>query len=318
MQIIKTNKLCDFFKVNQINVFIASASFENRCFALIDGLQNLEFNKSIVCRTIDFDPKIIENSKLFLQKLKTDNSLIIDLKIGDPTFSFLQLVENIVPLFSGESKKIALDITTFTHEGLLIIFRILVAHKREGDHLFFCYNGAKEYSHNETEQENKWLTKGVREVRSVIGFPGYSNPSLKNHLIILFGFERERTIRLIEEYEYDVVSLAFGDKQKSIQSSHQQINEDRHREIIGLYSSAQKFNISLTNPEITKQEILNYVSKFEGYNVVLAPMNNKLSTIGAGLASLENPNIQLCYMQANQYNLEGYSEAGDDFYIWSI
>lgn len=318
MQVINTRGLSNFFKENEINVFIASASFENRCFALIDSLQNLEVSQSIVCRTIDFDPKIIENSKLFVEKLKADNPITVDLKIGDPTFSFLQLVENIVPLFTGELKKIALDITTFTHEGLLIIFRILLAHKRKGDHIFFCYNGAKEYSHNETEQDNKWLTKGVREVRSIIGFPGYSNPSLKNHLIVLFGFERERTIRLIEEYEYDIVSLAFGDKQKSIKPNHQQINEDRHGEILALYSSAQKFNISLTDPEITKREILEYVSKFDGYNVVLAPMNNKLSTIGAGLASLENPNIQLCYLQANQYNLDGYSEAGDDFYIWSV
>jgi hypothetical protein len=47
-------------------------------------------------------------------------------------------------------------------------------------------------------------------------------------------------------------------------------------------------------------------------------MNNKISTLGAGLAAFENPNIQLTYVQANQYNLVGYSEAGDDFIFWKF
>lgn len=318
MEIIKENQLSDFFLQKDINIFISSSSFEDRCFAIANKISSINLHHNIVCRVIDFDNKIIDNSELLIKKVISKESKIIDLKISDPVFTFLELTKSLIPLFSDEPKQIAIDITTFTHEGLLIIFRILMDHKRECDKLYFCYNGAKTYSGNEDERDNKWLTKGVKDVRSIIGYPGYSDPSNKNHLIILFGFERERTIRLIDEFEYDIVSLAFAKEEDSVHSDHQKINEERHNEILSLNSNASIFNITLTDPIKAKNEILDYVSKFENHNVVLAPMNNKVSTIGAGLAALENKSIQLCYLQANQYNTAGYSEPGDDFYISEI
>lgn len=316
----KINKvdLKQFFGEKKINVCISSASFEKRCFALADSINAYKVDHSIVCRIIDFDTKVVEMSNLLSDKITSKEKTTIDLKIGDPAFSYLELTRSISPIFTGQSKSVAIDITTFTHECLLIVVKILYNLKRSIDQLFFCYNGAKEYSCNEKERNDKWLTKGIKEVRSIIGYPGYSDPSLKNHLIVLFGFERERTMRLIEEFDYNQVSLAFGEKSQSIHSDHQEINEERHSEILKLLSNSKKFNISLTDPSITEKQILDYVTKFDGCNIVLAPMNNKLSTIGAGLAAIENPNIQLCYLQANRYNIEGYSSAGDDFYIWSM
>lgn len=318
MEVIKESQLNDFFHQKKINIFISSSSFEDRCFAIANKISDINVKFNVVCRVIDFDSKIIENSELLIKKVNSKESIIIDLKISDPVFTFLKLAKSLISFFSDEPKQIAIDITTFTHEGLLIIFRILMNNKRECDKLYFCYNGASTYSCNEEERDNKWLTKGVKDVRSIIGYPGYSDPSNKNHLIILFGFERERTIRLIDEFEYDFVSLAFAKKEGSVSSEHQLINEERHNEILSLYSNASIFNITLTDPIKAKNEILNYVSKFENHNIVLAPMNNKISTLGAGLAALENKSIQLCYLQANQYNLVGYSKSGEDFYISEI
>ncbi|MDP2644327.1 MAG: hypothetical protein Q8P24_05265, partial [Desulfobacterales bacterium] len=42
-------------------------------------------------------------------------------------------------------------------------------------------------------------------------------------------------------------------------------------------------------------------------DVTVAPMNTKLSTVGAALASFENSEIQVCYAQADYYNYHGYS-----------
>jgi hypothetical protein len=47
-------------------------------------------------------------------------------------------------------------------------------------------------------------------------------------------------------------------------------------------------------------------------------LNNKISTIGAGLAAIENESIQLTYAKPAIYNVEGYSKANDDIYIFDL
>ena len=47
-------------------------------------------------------------------------------------------------------------------------------------------------------------------------------------------------------------------------------------------------------------------------------MNNKVSTIAAGLYALENKNVQLCYAEPVEYNTEGYSESADYCFIMPL
>ena len=306
--------------IDSYDTFMVSSSFEDRCLAVSNHINQQFFDRSLIFRNVDFENKIIENSNLIKQKLfNIKNSEFIDLKINDPKYTFLNINKKIHEVFKGGYKNCLIDITTFTHESLLMLLRALIKHKRNKDKITFIYNSAKDYSYREQNKEKKWLTKGVKDTRSIIGYPGYFDPSQKSHLVILFGFERERTIRLIDEFEYDYVSLAYADQQDSISKTHQQINEERHNEILKLYSNAKQFKISLKNPIETKIQILSYIEQSFSNgkeNIVLAPMNNKLSTIGAGLAAVENPDIQLCYLQPNSYNIESYSIPNDEYYIW--
>lgn len=315
MKVIDKDNLFDFLIDKNVNVFIGSSSFEKRCFAVANNLGEAHFERSIIYRVTDLDRRILDNSRIFSMKISSDKTDLVDLSINDPVISFRNILSSLDGLFIGDEKRIAIDITTFTHEGLLMFLKVLYDKKRVGDEIFLCYNCADKYSKNEEIKEEKWLTKGIKQVRSIIGYPGFTDPSSANHLMILFGFERDRTIRLINEFESAEVSLAFGNKENVGNSVHQEMNEERHKQILELFSNSNLFTISLTDPIVTKGEILDYVAKHEEQNIVIAPMNNKISTIGAGLAAIENPNIQLSYLQPNRYNLEGYSEAGDSFFI---
>lgn len=51
---------------------------------------------------------------------------------------------------------------------------------------------------------------------------------------------------------------------------------------------------------------MEHVENHNKYNTIIAPMNNKISTIAAGLASIENTDIQLCYASVKLYNKAGY------------
>lgn len=316
LTISEMNSTIDSYK---INYFISSASFEERCISIASIMKDVALDNSIIFGTIDFDKRIIDNRQSMLDLLTNSTKKeAIDLLIGDPVHSFIAMIEACATLFIDDPKVLLFDITTFTHEYLLMLFRVLMERRRREDKILLTYVGAKSYSDNADNDVDKWLTKGVRGLRSIIGYPGYSDPSKKNHLIILVGFEVERTIKLIEEFEFDVVSLAFGTKDDSITVQNQKLNFERYSEIFNLYSHSLKFEISLTNPELVKNTLLTYISEFKDYNIVIAPMNNKISTIGAGLAAIENKEIQLFYLQANIYNTEAYSKVGDNYYLLEV
>ncbi len=307
---------------NKVDVFICSSSFEERCLSISRAIAPYASSSKIVFYVDDLNENINDNINDNADKLYSilgDDSCCVPIKINNPAKSLISMSSALDDvLLENKQQNFIIDITTFTHEGLLILFK-LIRHKiKENDKIFMCYNGAKDYSYNEPIPEKKWLSKGVKSVRSILGYPGLSDPSMKNHLIVLFGFERERTKRLIDIFEYDLVSLAFGSRETSIAHEHQKINELRHDELLELYPNAKKFEISLIDPLQTQSQILEHVKSFPGYNTVIAPMNNKISSIGAALAAIGQPEIQLCYVTANQYNFEGYSQASEDGYCLEV
>ncbi len=314
---IPLNKLAEFIQ-NKIDVFICSSSFEERCLSIPQEASKLGIPLNLIFCVTDLESKIEQNAKKLASTLGEQSSEIA-IQIDNPAQTLKIMSEALNKAVTDDKQQCFLvDITTFTHEGLLMLLKLLQLKKKDNDKLFLCYNGAKDYSYNESIPEEKWLTKGVKSVRSILGYPGLLDPSKKNHIVILFGFEGERTRRLIDIFEFDLISLAFGSKEASISDSHQQLNETRHKELLKFYPDAKNFEISLIDAGQTKSQLLEYLKGFSEYNTVIAPMNNKISSIGAGLAAIEKPEIQLCYVTANQYNFEGYSQPSEDCYLFEV
>ena len=123
------------------------------------------------------------------------------------------------------------------------------------------------------------------KLRTIMGYSGFINPSLKTLLIVLFGFEVERTLRVIDIFDPDTVAIGVASETYSIADEHYQINKMRHNDLKLILPQINDFYISLVNPSETANQILAEISKYQNYNVVIAPMNNKFSTIGAALAA---------------------------------
>lgn len=307
MKPIKLNAIEAHF--GEIDLFISAISFESRCLSLINSINAnkiktiwFTYNKNEQEFYLDNIESAMRNREAELIEFSTDNPLVTAKSLIQRLNS-IDKVENVV-----------LDISTFTHEGLLIIFKYLNIYKEKILNLSLAYVGAAKYSINESNDDDKWLSKGTKTIRSIIGYPGVINPANKNHLIILFGFEIERTQQLIESFEFDIVSIGIGPEGDSIDSEHYNINRKRHIELLEQYPFAETFEFSLTNPFQTKKEIEKQISKYEKFNVVITPLNNKMSTIGVALAALENPKVQVCYVRAHEYNYKGYSEPSDNCY----
>jgi hypothetical protein len=303
--------------LDKSDLFLCSASFEERCFAIPAKFKNGQHYSLIFYSENEYG-KIIDNS-LELEKLFIERSMRVSLNTNSPYENGIK-INSVLDgeLSKGSFSRIFIDTTTFTHETLLVIFRLLCFKKEKFKELHILYVGAEKYSTSESEPSKKWLSAGISSIRTVLGYPGVLSPARENHLIVLCGFESERTKSLIESMQFETISLAFGGKGKSIDPGHQEINYTRHCRLMDYYQNANDFEISLIDPFETKKELEAQIKKFPLHNVVLAPMNNKLSTIGAALVSVDNPKAQIIYAKPIEYNVLGYSEPREDCYYYQI
>lgn len=311
---IKSHEITKYIP-EEVDLFLCSVSYEVRCKIIPTSISKVT-KEAIIFRNkaepFSTGEKQKEENIQCLKSIFGSNTSTIEISKSDPFLLSNRFQTYLQERLSQQLQTIVVDITTFTHEALLIIFKILCHLKIKLDNkVFLIYNYAKEYSYNIKDEREKWLSKGIKDVRTILGYPGKPKPLNQIHLIVLVGFEAERALKLIEEYEPSVLSLGLvKEDEKSIMLSP--INKMIYTNLLSIYPDVHKFNFSYTDPIRTKDVILKQAQEFSDYNVVIAPMNNKISTIGVGLAAIENPAIQLCYSSARLYNTEGYSSPSNE------
>lgn len=226
-----------------------------------------------------------------------------------------QLTPQLVLTLEKPESQIVIDITSLSHELLVIILGIL--NELNGlERTTLIYVGAKAYSTN-TPSNAMWLSRGVKEVRSILGFPGTMLPSKKLHLIVLTGFEVERASEVISRYEPASISIGLGAKMQSISEIHHSKNKEFFDGIANFVASqdygtneVSNFLFSCVSPFQTKSQIIAHIEELGGFshrNFVICPLNTKLSTVGVVLAALDHPELQICYAEPDEYNSSGYA-----------
>lgn len=291
-------------------VFICSSSFEKRCLSVANQVDPGLVSQAIICENVDMHD-VIEKNDAFLRERFGDKAVHVPLRTDNPLQSADSIQKALAAYHSGDPKKFLVDITTFTHEGLLILLNLLRQHAKPKDTALFAYNPAGEYAAG-MKQEEKWLSTGIAEIRSVLGYPGRLRPSRKCHLIVLVGYEVERAGMLIDAYEPAIISLGMGAPEESVNKDLYVLNRMFHERLKDRLKNVSEFHFSCVDPYAAMESIANQARAFEDHNVVLAPMNTKISSLGAAMAAFSDENIQMCYAQAQQYNFERYSIPGSD------
>lgn len=294
--------------------FICCASFEDRGFVVASALDPAKLKSVVVLSNQPAPIKSIEINT-YLLSLFPGIAIGVDTKIGQPLYTLDQFHSIVIPAIKSTTKKALIDVTTFTHEHLLMLLYFLKSENLM-EKVTFAYTGAQDYSLN-VQLEEIWLTKGVKQVRSVIGYPGELVPSKDLHLIVLVGFEHERAQTVIEAYEPVRLSLGFAPRLRSVSEQLSETNKAFFARVQSFVRATRQdttrvneFEFSCVDPHQARDAILNQVKKEDGYNTVICPLNTKISTMGAALAAFENSAIQLCYSEAAIYNHVNYSSPG--------
>ncbi len=290
----------------KIDLFLCCASFEKRSTVLSAALNRDVVSKCIVFYYREFSlsaaPSLDYLKKCWGRKYQ-ERQLFFQNPLATAD-SLISALDDAIQI--RESPIVVIDVTTFTREALLILINALHTRRKKLSSVTAIYNVAGEMAID-------WLSKGVIEVRSVLGFSGLPVPSRKLHLVILIGFETERARIIIEEYEPDLISIGSGGPEASISRAFHERNTRFVAELASVCGNAvEQFTVSLVDPFQTKKDIEGHVSRFPDFNVVLAPINNKISTIGAALYGLSEPNCQLCYSAPELYNESGYSAPSEE------
>lgn len=295
-----------------IDLFFCSASFESRCLTIPLMIEGERIKHVAIGENLNHKSLHGINPATLLAHFGK-RAEIISLSTADPFVTADSWFGSIATR-AESAKSIVVDITAFTHEALLILFRMLVEHA-QCDELVLAYNVAEEYSVGD-DPKKKWLSRGIGDVRSVLGYAGELRPSRPLHLIVMTGFEHERVVELIRAYEPAAISLGYGIGSGS--SNHEEVNQLGLNLVRAVYGSAEVFRFPVHDPLGSCESVLSQSHKRPGFNTVLSAMNTKLSTIGAAMAAIRDPSLQLSYAQALVYNTAGYSTPSDEVVCVSV
>ena len=304
---------------NELDAFICSASFEGRCLSVPEMLARETGWKGrvLIASNAEHIPSVLGNQAA-LDRLFAQGE-ICQLNPDDPIATADRLVEglnNVLPV--GVPQHVGLDITTFTRESLLILLRYLPEVLHPDSSVIGFYNRAGDYEGGVADDE-QWLSRGVREIRTVLGYPGDFRPTRRTHLIVLAGFEDDRALQLTDELEPSVLSLGTPDPTGGHAHFHdEKMQKRKARWLSHLGCTVNEFDFDGYDLESCIESIEAAAGREPLMNVVMAAMNTKISTLAAGIYALRNPDVQLSYAQADVYNYERYSTPADDVYFLDL
>ena len=291
--------------------FIGFASFESRCYTIAQMIDNCKLKRSFVFRNVDSPMNLYNASNFKIICEAIEHIDVVEVSLNTPVNVADKMFSTVWEIINSSITNIIVDISTFTHEALLMLLKTLHIHRDSFSSIYLVYNGSSEYS--------KWLSKGCKDIRNVIGYPGYFNPSYKDHMIILTGFEKERATQLVERFEPDVLSIGNGSEptDKNHLSTMSAMKDEFTAWFNNLGTAWAPFDFSCSDITSTIEIIDAEINKGDNENIILVPLNTKLSTISAALIALQNKRVQVVYPVPEIYNPE-YSKPSDNFTIVNL
>lgn len=294
---------------SKIDCMLVCASYENRCLSVFENFDANQISSLCLLYFKQYRHLSDDYIKQYESKFSV-NSYEMDISrpttVADALIDYFSAVaENI------ERPNVVVDVSTFTRESLLIAIKYLEINREKLGDVYIFYRVAEAATQ---------LSDEVVQIRSVLGYMGDFVSEYPVHLILLSGFEYERAREIIDNLEPDFISIGYGDKDRSISPASYEKNKEFTDKLRGYYS-AELVNVfchSLKDPNEVRIELKKVIESRGNCNVVLAPLNNKLSTVGAGLAAIDNPGVQVCYAEVGSYNETAYSNCKDECYIYKL
>lgn len=318
---ISFSEIRDKFTNSKFDMFITCASFETRCISIMNATKGCDISSYCLCRHADRDSVNGKNWSTMHDMVAHKKVVDINLFSSDSLRSYdnarAVLKEQIE---SRDNFEILWDISTFTRESLLFTLRVL--YDLRVDHTFgltITYCPVSEYS-IVNNPNGIWLSRGIKSVRSVLGYPGNFVPSLPTRVILLCGFEIERSAACVARYDPEYLSLGSIPEKENVNKTIFQQLSSFHDRMLSYYDSSKVSSFSFSAIELhdTISSLTSIINSSSNQNLIIVPLNNKLSAFAAGLVALKNQNVGISYAKPVEYNIDGYSNPSNYMFVEKI
>ena len=214
---------------------------------------------------------------------------------------------------------IVVDITCFPRELLGMILFAISLMRKKFDKVMVEYIAAPEYGYAtqnpELEESDKWLSQGVRAIRSVIGFPGEFSGEKAGHLIALAGHEGDRMMDIVEYVEPRKLSIGSGEVGSSTTTGAGEYSRQVVDALRSRIPEPEVGTIGFRSDSIRDvyESLRRVPLDFDSENVSLTAMSTKISFVGAALFALHERRVRVLYAVPEEYNPLYCLGVGDRF-----
>ena len=108
-----------------IDLFICSSSYESRCLSVAGALNPKVVRKALILKAVDFESYVGVTADALVKRFGSDSS-IIPVDTRDPLFSADNIAKALLDALADmQGSNLLVDVTTFTHETLMVLLRLL-------------------------------------------------------------------------------------------------------------------------------------------------------------------------------------------------
>ena len=214
-----------------------------------------------------------------------------------------QSLENTIDTWIDTNDEVTIDITTMSRN---IVWTILYFLRFKIQQVNIVYHKPQTY-------EKDWISREPEQPRLLLKHSGIYDLGKETTLIMITGFDEERTKNMLYKYEPKKVYLLvqtgkqFNNSNRNKTQTHLQICKEfglKEEDIVTM-------SIDAYSNDLGYNTINSAIKSEQQSNIILASFGPKPSAIATYRCYMAHPEIALCYMPCNEYNPKYCQGIGD-------
>ena len=280
---------------------VAVASWEQRFLEGIKrDIERLECERIVIFYYSEYSNKTVSNRDQVRAICEMGNIVYEEYQLS--FFNTIQSWKLLCEVFSGiqwNGRSVLLDISTAPREAIWNMLFLLEVQ-----------NALIEYVYHRPVSYSDWLSREPGKPRLIYRQSGIMQLGRPTCLLIVTGFDSDRTLQLINYYEpkYSLIASQAGE-----QYANERENVENHLKMLDGYADYETFNIDAYSDDHGLSGIKEKIAPiFDKYNILAASIGPKPSSIALYKLHREFPSIGLVYTPSYEFNEEysvGIAEA---------
>lgn len=301
-----------------IDLFIASISGEERCSRVWNMLN--ESDMTVNQKIVFYFEEVIQSlgsggEQKYDELFDVNDGEKIHSKLYDEISCLAALEERLnVDDRDISNSKILLDISTMTKPYFFIIIKYLINEKKCTS-LYLSYTEPQLYY--QPQDGGYFFTRGTSRSSDIPAYSGRKDVGKKTALVVLLGFEGERSSEVVRSVDPDITIPVNGFP--AYRPEFKDVSMLQNEEILKEPETFSKLRYAPAKDPFETKIVLEeiYTDYHNNYNICISPLGTKPMALGACLFALEHPDVSVIYPYPYKYNFKS-SERYSDTWIYNV